>query len=132
MSQENVDLVRRFLDAFNTRDVEGLTRLAAEDCEWRPFRAQLEGIIYRGHEGIRQFLSDMDDDWEAFSIDPVEFRDRADRVAVVGRVYARGRGSSVEIESLAGFVHEVDGGRLTRITSHSDVDAALEAVGRAE
>jgi ketosteroid isomerase-like protein len=129
MSQENVEVVRRFLDAFNARDVEVLVSLSAEDCEWRPFRAQLEGIVYRGHEGVRQFLSDMNEDWETFRIDPLEFRDRDQLVAVIGRVKARSAESSMEIESIAGFVHELEQGRVRRITSHSDVEAALDAVG---
>jgi len=128
MSQENVEVVRRAFDAFNARDVDQLVSMSAEDCEWRPFRAQLEGIVYRGHEGVRQFLSDIDEDWEAFRIDPVEFHVRRERVAVVGRVSARGRGSSPEIDSIAGFVHELDQGRIRRVTSHSDAEAALEAV----
>jgi ketosteroid isomerase-like protein len=132
MSQQNVELVRRFLDAFNARDVDVLISLSAEDCELRPFRAQLEGIVYRGHEGVRQFISDMDEDWETFRIDPIEFHDRHERVAVIGQVNARGRGSSVEIESIAGFVHELNQGRIRRLTSHSDVEAALEAVGLSE
>jgi ketosteroid isomerase-like protein len=129
MSQENVEVVRRFLDAFNARDVEVLVSLSAEDCEWRPFRAQLEGIVYRGHQGVRQFLSDMNEDWETFRIDPLEFRDRDQLVAVIGRVEARSAESSMEIESIAGFVHELEQGRVRRITSHSDVEAALDAVG---
>jgi ketosteroid isomerase-like protein len=129
MSQENVEVVRRFLDAFNARDVEVLVSLSAEDCEWRPFRAQLEGIVYRGHQGVRQFLSDMNEDWETFRIDPLEFRDRDQLVAVIGRVKARSAESSMEIESIAGFVHELEQGRVRRITSHSDVEAALDAVG---
>jgi len=129
MSQENVEIVRRAFDAFNARDVDELVGLSAEDCEWRPFRAQLEGIVYRGHEGVRQFLSDIDEDWQAFRIDPLEFHDRRERVAVIGRVSARGRGSSLEIDSIAGFVHELDQGRIRRVTSHSDAEAALEAVG---
>src|ERR1700750_2411586 len=108
MSQENVEVVRRFLDAFNARDVEVLVSLSADDCELRPFRAQLEGIVYRGHEGVRQFLSDMDEDWEIFSVDPLEFRDRHQWVAVIGRVKARSAGSRMEIESFAGFVHELE------------------------
>jgi steroid delta-isomerase-like uncharacterized protein len=132
MSQENVELVRRFLDAFNARDINVLVSLSAEDCEWRPFRAQLEGIVYRGHEGLRQFLRDMDEDWETFRIDPIEFHDRRERVAVIGQVNARGRASSVEIEAIAGFVHELDQGRIKRVTSHSDVEAALEAMGLPE
>src|SRR5215216_5413119 len=126
MSPENVEIVRRAFDAFNARDADELVSLSAEDCEWRPFRAQLEGIVYRGHEGVRQFL--IDEDWEAFRIDPLEFHDRRERVAVIGRVSAVGRGSSMEIDSIAGFVHELDQGRIRRVTSHSDAEAALEAV----
>ena len=129
MSQENIEVVRRFVEAFNARDVDVLVSLSAEDSKWRPFRAQLEGIVYEGHEGVRQFLSDMDEDWETFRIEPLEFHDRHESVAVIGRVNARGRGSSVEIESIAGFVHELDQGRIRRVTSHSDVETALEALG---
>ena len=129
MSQKNVAVVRRAFEAFNARDVDGLVNMAAEDSEWLPFRAQLEGIVYRGHEGIRQFVSDMDEDWEAFRIDPLEFHDSRERVAVIGRVSALGRGSSVEIDSIAGFVLELHRGRIRRLTSHSVFEAALEAVG---
>jgi ketosteroid isomerase-like protein len=129
MAQEGVEIVRRSFEAFNARDVDELVNLSAEDCELLPFRAQLEGVVYRGHEGVRQFVRDMDEDWETFRIDPLEFHDRQARVAVVGRVSAQGRGSSVEIDSIAGFVLELHDRRIRRVTSHSDPEAALEAVG---
>ena len=129
MSQENVEIARRSFEAFNARKVEELVSLSAEDCEWLPFRAQLEGIVYRGHAGVRQFVSDMDEDWDEFRIDPLEFHDRRERVAVIGRVSALGQGSSMEIDSLAGFVLELHRGRIRRVTSHSNPEAALEAVG---
>jgi ketosteroid isomerase-like protein len=69
MSQENVEIVRRVLEAFNDRAVEGAIGLSHPDCEWHPFRAQLEGMVYRGHEGLRQFVRDMEEDWEAFRIE---------------------------------------------------------------
>jgi ketosteroid isomerase-like protein len=129
MSQENVEIVRRAFDAFNARDVDELVSLSAEDCEWLPFRAQLEGTVYRGHEGVRQFLSDMDEDWETFRIEPLEFHDRRERVVVIGRVNAVGRGSGLQVDSIAGFVHELEQGRIRSVTSHSDAETALEAVG---
>jgi ketosteroid isomerase-like protein len=132
MSQENVDVVRRSFRAFNARDVDELVRLSTPDCEWRPFRAQLEGIVYRGHEGIRRFVSDVDDDWEGYRIDPVEFHERGDRVAVVGQVRALGRGGGVNIDSVAGFVFELRRTRIARITSHSNSDVAVEALGPPE
>ena len=131
MSQENVEIVRRSFVAFNARDVDGLVSLSAEDCEWLPLRAQLEGIVYRGHEGVRQFVRDMDEDWEAFRIDPLEFHDHGERVVVIVHVGALGR-SGVEIDSVAGFVFELDQGRIMHITSHSDPEAALAAAGLSE
>ena len=131
MSQENMELVRRSFEAFNARHVDELVRLCAENCEWLPLRAQLEGIVYQGHDGVRQFVSDMDEDWEAFRIDPLQFHDRSERVAVIGRVSALGQ-SGVEIDSVAGFVFELERGRIRRIISHSDPAVALEAVGQSD
>jgi ketosteroid isomerase-like protein len=131
MSQENVEVVRAAYEAFNARDLDALLRLAAEDCEWQPLRAQLEGIVYRGHQGVRQFVSDMDEDWRAYRIDPLEFHDREERVAVVGRVTGLGQ-SGVEVDSVAGFVFELERGRIRRIVSGSDPEAALEALGPRE
>jgi ketosteroid isomerase-like protein len=85
--------------------------------------------MYRGHAGLRRFLTDMDDDWSSFRVDPLEFHDRDDRVAVIARVTGRGRGSGVDIDAVAGFVADLRDGRITRLTSHSDPGAALEAVG---
>ena len=128
MSQESVDLVARGFAAFNERDVDVLVGLCTPDCEWLPFRAQLEGIVYRGHEGVRRFVRDMDEDWKAFRIDPIEFHDRPAQVAVVGRIQAVGRGG-VDIDSTGGFVFEIQAGRIAKVVSYSDPSAALEAVG---
>jgi ketosteroid isomerase-like protein len=132
MSHENVEIVRRSFEAFNARNVDELVSLSAADCEWLPFRAQLEGIVYRGHEGVRQFVSDMDEDWQAFRIDPLEFHERGERVAVIGRLSAVGHGGGVEIDSTAGFILELRSGRIRHITSYSNPEAALEALGLSE
>jgi ketosteroid isomerase-like protein len=129
VSQQNVEVVRRSLEAFNARNVDELVGLTDPDGEWLPFRAQLEGIVYRRHEGVRQYVRDIDEDWEAFRIDPLEFHDSGERVAVIGRVTALGRGSTVDFDSIAGFVFELHRGRVRRLTSHSTPEAALEAVG---
>jgi ketosteroid isomerase-like protein len=127
VSQGNVDVVGRSFEAFNARDANELVSLSTPDCEWLPFRAQLEGIVYRGHEGIRRFVSDIEDDWEGYQVDPLEFYDRGERVAVVGQVRAVGRGS-VNIDSIAGFVLELRCGRIRHVTSHSNPEAARHAV----
>jgi ketosteroid isomerase-like protein len=129
MSQENVELVRRAIAAFNAREVETLVSLCDPECDFLPFRAQLEGLIYRGHEGMRQFMRDIEEDWETYRIDASEFRERGDRVAALGQVTAQGRGTGMHIESTAGFVFEVRDGLAMSIVSHSDASAALAELG---
>jgi hypothetical protein len=51
-----------------------------------------------------------------------------ERVAVIGRVGALGRGGHVDIDSVAGFVLELHGAFITRVTSHSDPEVALHAL----
>ena len=126
--QRNIEVVRAGVEAFNARDVERLLELSDPDAEWHPFRAQLEGSPYRGHDGIRQFVRDMEDDWEIFQIDDVELEARGDLVAAVGHVRAVGRGSGVQVDSLAGFVFELDDGVIRRLRSHSDPEDALVEV----
>ena len=115
--------MHRAFETFNARDVDRHVSLWDPDCEFLPFRAQLEGITYRGHQGIRRFVRDMDQDWSEFEIDPLEFHQRNERVVVIGRLRALGRGSSVNVD----YVAELRHGLITRLTSHSDPEAALRA-----
>jgi steroid delta-isomerase-like uncharacterized protein len=132
MPKTNVEIVREGFDAFNRRDVDRLVSLCSPDTEWLPFRAQLEGVPYRGHEGVRQFVADMDADWEAFRIDPVDLRERDERVVAIGQVTGRGAESGVSIDLVGGFVFELHDGRITGLTSYSNASDALAAVGLTE
>ena len=129
MPQDNIEVVRQAHDAFNRRDVERLVSLSDPDCVWLPFRAQLEGTSYRGHDGVRRFVADMDEDWTGFRIEPLEFREAGDQVVVIGQVTGRGSGSGVTVDFEGGFVFGVRGGLITHITSFSEPRAALESVG---
>jgi len=63
MSEENVELVRRSLDAVNRRDLEALIALMDHEVRVVSRIAAVEGGLLRGHEGIRKWW----DNWlEAF------------------------------------------------------------------
>jgi ketosteroid isomerase-like protein len=127
MAREDLEVARRAFEAFNERDVDLFVSLWDPDCEFLPFRAQLEGITYRGREGVRRFVSDMDDDWSRFRIDPLELHELNDRVVAIGRIRALGRGSGTSIDSVGGFVLELRRGLILRVTSHSEPGAAMRA-----
>jgi ketosteroid isomerase-like protein len=128
MAMSNVEVVRRGFEAFNARDVEAIVELCDPAVEWLPFRAQLDGVAYRGHDGIRRFVADMDDDWDGFRIDPVEFHDRPPHVVVFGRVTGTGRASGVAVDFVGGFVFELRESKIARLVSHSDPAEALASL----
>jgi ketosteroid isomerase-like protein len=124
MSEQNTEVARRAFEAFNAGDVEGLVEASHPDSEWLPFRAQLEGETYRGHDGVRRFFYDMQEDWREFQIELVELREVGGRVVVVGHIEGLGRGSGVAVSSDAGFVMDFRGGRIVRVVSYSDPEEA--------
>jgi ketosteroid isomerase-like protein len=130
MSEEDVDIVRRSLEALNEGDTEGVLGLMDPDVELVTARAVLEGISYRGHEGFRQFVADMADDWEDYHPSSERFRDLGDgRVLVVGRFHARGKASGMEVDTPAAWVSEVREGKIVHVRFYADEAAALDALG---
>ena len=88
--------------------------------------------MYRGHEGVREWLRDLYETLSEFQADYPEIRDLGDRVVAIGRVRARGTGSEAEIESPHGTVTEFKNGKGVRIRTYLDPKQALEAAGLSE
>jgi ketosteroid isomerase-like protein len=133
MSQANVEIAKRVVDAFNRRDVEGFFALAVPDFEWFPAMAgTVEGGGYRGREGIEAYLADIGEAWEEYRVLAEEFRDLDDRVVMLGRIEGRGRGSRAWIDSPTGTIFEFLGGKMSRLRTYLDHGEALRAAGLAE
>ncbi len=129
MSTENVQIIRRLVEAFNDRDIDSVVQDMQPDVELHPLRAQLEGKAYRGHDGVREMLADFDQDWESIQVDAEEFRDADDEVVVLGRLRARGRASGIDLDVPMGFVWTLRDGKVVRIRSFSEQADALRAAG---
>jgi ketosteroid isomerase-like protein len=133
MSQDNVEIAKRVVDAFNRRDVEDFFLLAAPDFEWFPAMAgTVEGGGYRGRDGIEKYLVDIGEAWEEYRVFAEEFRDLDDRVVMLGRIEGRGRGSHAWIDSPTGTIFEFLGGKMSRLRTYLDHGEALRAAGLSE
>ena len=64
MSQENVEIVRTAIDAFNRRDAKTFAADLAQDAEIVPMRAALEGTVYRGPDAASQYCAAVDESWD--------------------------------------------------------------------
>ena len=56
MSEENVEIVRRMNDAWNSRDLEATLALADPDVEYVNSPTAVEPGTRRGHEGLTTVL----------------------------------------------------------------------------
>ena len=100
---ENVAFVRATIEAFNRGDLEWLMERIDEDFEfdWTRSRGPLAGL-YRGPEGLAEFVREQWDTFETFHMEPLEFIDRGRFVVVPNRVSAQGRRSPRSRPSAAG------------------------------
>jgi ketosteroid isomerase-like protein len=77
MSEENVEAMRRAIDAFNRGDGESFDGFLADDAEIVPVRAALEGTVYRGADAATQYCAAVDASWENLAWEVEEIREGA-------------------------------------------------------
>ena len=94
MSQENVELVHRVLDAFNRRDLDAALALMHVDVEFGSRIAAMEGGFH-GHDGIRRWWRTILDASPDRRIEILEVRDLDDMTLT--RARARGHGGVSQI-----------------------------------
>ena len=104
--------------------------LAAEDIELVPFGADLQGKVYRGHEGLLEWWdTEIAPNWESFEALPQQFQAVDRRLLIFGRWRARGRTSGVELDAPGTWIIEVRDGKIAWLQTYTDRSEALEAVG---
>jgi ketosteroid isomerase-like protein len=133
MSQENVELVRRAIDALNDGDIDRAVTHADPEGELHSaIIGGAEGNVYRGHEGLRQWYAEVMESFTELRTELTEFRDLGERVVAFGRIRARGRESGLELDAVTGWVFTVRRGKLLRAEGYLSRDDALAAAGLRE
>jgi ketosteroid isomerase-like protein len=132
MSRENVETFKRGFEAYNRRDVEAVLAELDPEVEWHPLLPVLlggEATVYRGHEGFRELVRELDDAFVEFQAELSEIRDLGERVLGIGRLWGRGRESGVETETKIVWLVEFRDGKGVRCREYLDPKEALEAAG---
>jgi ketosteroid isomerase-like protein len=128
MSQ-NVDAVRRMLQAFNDGDVEAIVRDCDPAVEWE--EQPIPGVepLYRGHDGVRRWWAETFGA-ELGSIEGhlEEVKEADDTVIASVRFQGEGRSSGVRVPMLVHIVGTFRDGKLVRRQVFVTLAEALEAV----
>ena len=135
MSQENVELVTRTIEAWNQQDLSGFLEGWHPEAEWRPaFPAGTEGTgsVFRGLEGVERAWQNVRAAWTEYRLDVQEARWSGEALVILGRIHVRGAISGAEIDSDWSAVVRFRDNKVFGAWDWLDHDSALEAAGLRE
>jgi hypothetical protein len=132
MSEENVELYRRGIEAFNRRDLEAFLALADPDVIGISRVLAIEGRSYRGHDGTREWWRDLLGVFPDFRIEVVWVRDAGNVTVSELRNSAHGEGGAAPLEEFVWQVSEWRDGLVVRWQMYESEQDALEAAGLSE
>ena len=133
MSQENVEAVRRGLDAFNRRDKAAWIAVCDPEVENFPPHEWPESAPARGAEAIWEFFVEAVKAWEEGSFEWGELIDaEPDKVVANQRRQMRGKVSGAGVDWSYWVVFTFRDRRLLRFEWFADRGEALEAAGLSE
>ena len=123
MSQENVAIVRRMLQAFNDGDVEALVAECDPSVEWE--EQSIPGVdpLYRGHEGVRRWAATI----RAMETELGSLEGRLERVketdenTVIASLCLEGEGTSI--------LRKTDESRKPSRQTHTGQGRILSTIG---
>jgi ketosteroid isomerase-like protein len=131
VSAENVELIRALTSTAGA-DLSGWLEFMAPEIE-----LHLSGVfpdlepVYRGHDGVRQFVAGFNATWDELIADSYRYEDLGDRVLTLTHLRGRSRGG-IEVVLEMGHIWTLRDRLVVRMDAFADPNEALEAVGLSE
>ena len=130
MAQDNVERARQASWAWNDGGIDALLEYMDADVEWHPPADSMEAGIYRGHDGVRDYLGRPAEIFEESRLEPLEVIDVDDeRVISVIRVIGRSENFGEIDADFAWLITFGANGKAIRVETFTNRAQALEAAG---
>ena len=94
--ESNRDYAARMYAALNQRDLASFLEGVAEDVEFRSLVAEAEGEVFRGHEGVRQWWTQVAQALGGLGFELQQFNEEGD--GLVTKIRVRGNVGATGIE----------------------------------
>ena len=128
MSQENVEVVRRLVEAFYLRDGETVASVLDAEIEFES--ALVEHRTYVGMAGMLEYRRDLDDAWAEWRSEGDQYLSAgSDRVVHLYRIVGTGKGSGVPVAQDIAILWTLRAGRVIQGKVFLDQAEALKAAG---
>lgn len=137
MPQDNVEIVRRVIAA-NRSDRSQTTpddtlALFDPECEFTSAMGAVDQRLYRGREGLRRYLQDMEEAWSEWWVEAEEISEpRPGTVLAIIRPHVVAKESGIPLASRRATIYEFSGPMIKDVRNFGTPAEALDAMGLAE
>jgi ketosteroid isomerase-like protein len=125
MTERNIAVVRKAIEAWNRRDLAGSLAPMHPDCELRPVQAT---ETLHGHEGAAACFLDWFEAFEEYSMEPEDYIVDGERVLVPMVQRVRGKGSGLHLVERFYQLYTLREGKILRFDEYADETEALAAL----
>jgi ketosteroid isomerase-like protein len=132
MSRENVEVMRRGIDAWNRADRDEWLAVFAPEAEWHTTGRFADQGVYRGHEELARYWEEFREDMDELSSSVSEIRAIGDTVLIAATATGRGKRSKAGFYVPVWFVTTFRDGLVVRVETYDDHEQAFEAAGLRE
>ena len=130
MSQQNVELVRRWYRAYAEGGASAALDFLHPEAEWHPPREDPDSTPRVGREAIRRYVDQWLEAWADFRMEAEGLLDAGDRVVSWIRITGRGRTSGAEFPDVRpAHVITLRNSQIVRIEVFYDRAEALKVAG---
>jgi ketosteroid isomerase-like protein len=131
ISEQNVEIVRASIDAWNRRDWNAALKDAAPNFTFDFSRSMGPGRGVYSLDQMGEYFRELTEAWESLRLEPGEMVEVGDRVVMPNTLHARGR-DGIEVQSRSAWVWTIRDGKVAHLCLYQEREEALEAVGLSE
>jgi ketosteroid isomerase-like protein len=133
VSERNVELHRRLIEAYNRRDTDAFIALCHPRIEVHSAFATPGGSDYNGHDGVRRWHRKLDETWgDGFWLEPEAFFDLGEDCLCFGVLHGRGRQSGVTVDMPNAQVARFHDGLIVYMKVYIHREDAISELGVSE
>lgn len=133
MSEENVELVRRYFPAYERGGLDAWAEFWHPDISWRAAEGALDDVgVFQGHDAMRRYYRQWEETFDAVSTEIEELIVSGDEVVAAVRAAGRMKESDAEVEIHYAIVLSFRDGKIIKGREYLNRNEALKATGLSE
>jgi ketosteroid isomerase-like protein len=133
VSQENVEIIRRATEAFNSDGLDGLAEFWHPEIDWRAIEGAPDDIgVFSGRDAMRRYYGEWLGMFDEVRNEADEIIDAGDQVVVAHHASGKQKRTGIPVDMHYAVVYTMESGKMRRGREYATRSEALTAVGITE